>query len=134
VVLREHRFIELFARDDTAMTAPLEHVEEDVVGERVELLDLLALHVRFARVAQEIREARRADSRVDDADRERDVVQKRRELARRPRRRVHPVKNVLAEGRSHDRGAKRRNAGVLGHGVPVFPDARVGGKGIARFR
>ena len=98
------RLVELLARDDAAVPAPLEHVEQDVVREGVELLDLLALHVRLAGVAEQVGEARGADARVDDADGEGDVVEERGELAGGARRRMHPVEDVLAKRGPDDGG------------------------------
>ena len=67
--VEDARLLELLAGDHRAAAAPLEHGAEHVVGERVELLDLLALHVGLAGVAEHPGEAGRADAGVDDADR-----------------------------------------------------------------
>ena len=60
--------LELLAGDHRAVAAPLEDRAEDVVGELVELLHLLALDVRLAGVAEQVGEPGRADARVDDPD------------------------------------------------------------------
>ena len=112
------RFVELLAREHAAMAAPFEHVDEHLVGEGVELLDLLALHVRLAGVAEHAVQAGRADARVDDAHRERDVIEERGELAGGAGGCVHSGEDVLAQGGADDggrHGARRRLA--VGHSI-----------------
>ena len=78
--------------------------------------------VRVARVAEEAREPRGADARVDDADAERDVVEERRELARRALRRVHAEEDVLTQRRADDaRRLHGRNALAHGPRIPREP-------------
>ena len=79
--------VELLAGDHRAAAALLEDGAEDLVRDVVELLHLLALHVRLARVAEHAGEPRRAHARVDDAHGERDRVEQRGELAGRARAR-----------------------------------------------
>ena len=124
VVIGAGRLFELLAPDDAAVAAALEDVDEHVVAERVELLDLLALHVDLAGVPEQIGQTGGTDARVDDADGERDVVEERRELPGRPDRRVHPVQDVLAQCGPHD-GSRVRSAlgrDAVGHGITAgFP-------------
>ena len=116
VVVGELGLVELLARDDAAVPAALEHVHQHFVREGVELLDRLALHVGLAGVPEEVGEARGADARVDDADRERDVVEQRGELAGRALRGVHRLQHVLSKrGPDDGGGAERRKA--IGHGI-----------------
>ena len=131
-MIGELRLVELLAGDDAAVAASLEDVHQHFVREGVEHLDVLALHVRLAGVAEQTGEPRRADARVDDADGERDVVEQRRELAGRAPRRMHAVEHVLAEG-GPDHGGHFHRRKALGHGLgPGFPSC--GGSTQARRR
>ena len=116
VVIGDLHLVELLAADDAAVPAALEHVHQHFVGERVELLHRLALHVRLAGVPEQIGQTCGTDARVDDADGEADVVEQRGELAGRALRGVHAVQDVLAErGPDDGSGLERRKA--IGHEI-----------------
>ena len=118
VSLGDAGLVELLARDHGAAAALLEHGAQDVVGEHVELLDLLALHVGLARVAEHAGEAGGAHARVDDAHGEGDRVEERRELARwRPGAPRVPAVMRRLEGGADDGGAAGEGGEGLGHGV-----------------
>ena len=88
----------LFARHRGDAAGPSQHLDEGVVGDAVELLHVLALHVHVTRLAPELNQAGAPDLRRNQLADDTDLGHQPRELAARVRVQVLLTEHVLSEG------------------------------------
>ena len=98
------RFVEFFGRDHSTVTASLENIQKNIIGELIQFLDLFPLDIRLARVPEEPGEPCGADAAIDDADRQGNMIEQRGELAGGAGGGVHPGEDVLAQGGANEVG------------------------------
>ena len=87
----------LFRRQDRELPGRAQHLVDHVVGEDVELLDLLAVHVLVAREAEDVHQPGARHLAIDHLRRERHVGQHAGELAARPGVQALLLEEELAE-------------------------------------
>src|SRR5690606_23536473 len=109
--------LDLLAPHDADVAARLDAVDEGAVGEVVELLDRLALHVDLAGEAEDVREPRLAHPARDDLGGQGDLLKEPGEITRRAGRAAEPIEDVSLEGGTGEGGGARPDGDVLFHGT-----------------
>ena len=118
---KDDRVLELFARDSGAVSAASQDGEQGFVRDDVELLDALTLNVRLPGPTEDVGETRASHAPGDQLGGQADLVEERREHARRAGHLEHALQNERLE-----RGASARRIrgapGSFGHRCPSLVD------------
>ncbi len=112
------------------MAALLDAADQHVVGEDVELLDLLALHVRVAGEAEDAREPGAADLAGDDLRGQRELMEEAGEVPRRAGGAPLHREQMLLQGLPAIRGTRGPDRENFIH-AKVLADSRWRGRGLS---